>query len=181
MKKIALGVVLLAIVVGVSYVKSLRYHSQTTTAYEHGKQEGAKKAIQYQARLDSLSYFIEQQEDSFAQSVLMKEAAYRNTHDSLLRIIDSTRNGMDSLKKVLEMYQKQARTKEARGEATGQKLSRHEQILRYYKKRCTSLPTDLTPYEKRVALAEIREETAQKFSISLQEFDKIRTDNKLDY
>jgi hypothetical protein len=181
MKKVALGVVLLAIVVGVSYFKSLRHHSQTTTEYERGKQEESEKTIQDRAKLDSLSYFIERQEDSFAQSLGMREMAYRLTCDSLLKIIDSGRTGIDSLKKELDLYQKQAQTKEPVVGATGQKSSRHEQILSYYKKRCHSLPTDLTPYEKKVALAEIREETAQKFSISLQELDNIRSDSKLDY
>jgi len=65
--------------------------------------------------------------------------------------------------------------------AVTQKERTQEQILSYYKKRYRALPKDLSPYEKRVALAEIRDETAQKFSIPLSELDEIRTDNELDY
>ena len=181
MKKVVLGIVLLAIVIGVGYVRSLRHQSQKATAYERGKQEGAEVATEYQGKLDSLDYVVEQQRIEFAQSVWMKEMIYRSMYDSLAKIIDSGKRREDSLKKELTLSQQQAGTEDASVGSTRRKASRHEQILGYYKKRYQSLPKDLSPYEKRVALAEIRDETAQKFAISQRELDKIRSDNKLDY
>jgi len=184
MRKVGLfitGILLLAVVIGVSYFKSLRTQTRTTQAYEQGKQEEARTIQQYRARLDSLSYLIEQQRDEYNQSIWMREMAYRLTYDSLLRALEASYAREDSLKKELASLRKSRKKPTARISSSGRTSARHEQILSYYKKRYQSLPKDLSPYEKKVALAEIREETAQKFSITLQELNKIRQDNKLDY
>ena len=48
-------------------------------------------------------------------------------------------------------------------------------------KRYRNLPKDLTAYERRVALSEIREESADKFRITVAELNRIRKANKLTY
>ncbi len=47
------------------------------------------------------------------------------------------------------------------------------QIAKYYRERFDSLPANLTEYERTVAIAELKYETAAHFSISLSEFEKI--------
>jgi hypothetical protein len=175
------GIILLAVVIGVSYYKSVRNETRTLEAYEQGKQEEAATREQYRARLDSLTYLIEQQRDEHNQSVWMREMAYRLTYDSLLKALEESYTREDSLKNELASLKKRGKKSNARISPSVRKSSRHEQILSYYRKRYQSLPKDLSPYERRVALAEIREETAQKFSITLQELDEIRRTGKLDY
>lgn len=184
MKKVFLAItaiILLGLVVGVGYIKSIRQKAQTTTAYEKGKQERAPEVIQYREKLDSLSYFYGQREVELAESIWLRELAYRSAYDSLAKIIDLEKSKRDSSKSGPEVAQARKEVGESSIDSTKNGLSRHKQILSYYKKRYQALPKDLSPYEKRVALAEIREQTAQKFSISLQELDNIRTDSKLDY
>ncbi|MEA1980558.1 MAG: hypothetical protein U9N54_06255, partial [candidate division Zixibacteria bacterium] len=59
--------------------------------------------------------------------------------------------------------------------------TKHQQILTYYKDRFKKLPADLSNYERRISLNEIKEETAQKFEISLVELKNIRAKYKLKY
>ncbi len=181
MKKALLAVILLAVVVSVSYIKLVRQKTQTTNAYQQGRQEHTQQLAQYQHKLDSLRYLIGHQEVEFAESVWMREMAYRSTYDSLIKIINLEKKGVDSLKGGFESAPSHKEVREAKADSSKRHLSMHMQILGYYKKRCQALPNDLSPYEKRIALAEIREQTAQKFSISLQELDNIRTDNKSDH
>jgi len=51
--------------------------------------------------------------------------------------------------------------------------SHRRRIADYYRDRFDSLPANLTEYERTVAIAELKYETAAHFSISLSEFEKI--------
>jgi hypothetical protein len=65
-----------------------------------------------------------------------------------------------------------------KSDATSQK---HKEILAYYKQRYQGLPNDLSAYERRIALSEIRQESADKFKISVTELNNIRKAYKLSY
>ena len=60
------------------------------------------------------------------------------------------------------------------------KSSEHE-ILAHYRQAVEKLPADLSPYERKVALRELRVETAGRFAISVETLDQIRQKNNLDY
>ena len=45
----------------------------------------------------------------------------------------------------------------------------------------SKLPSDLSDYEYRVSVDEIRAETAEKFSITVESLNKIRADNDVDF
>ncbi len=171
MKKVVLAVVFLAIIVALSYYSASTHKEQTQVAYEHGRQESAHQIESLNKRYNLLADSIAQQEVEAAKLVWQRELAYRSAYDSLVKAsnIEESKTGSRKVDFNSDAH------------LTEDGLLRHKQILGYYKKRYRDLPKDLSPYEKKVALAEIRDETARKFSISLEEFDKIRTENKLDY
>lgn len=182
MKKVVLALVFLALVVAVSYYGALMQKERTKAAYERGKKESALQIKEYAKRFDSLGYSVRRQELEAAESLWQRELAYRWAYDSLAKIVSLEKSKIDSAKMKSEPAQSNKEKTESRIDSTKEKsLLKHKQILSYYKKRYNALPKDLSPYEKRVALVEIRDETAHKFSIPLSELDKIRTDNKLDY
>ena len=182
MKKVVLALVFLALVVGVSYYGAVVQKERTKAAYERGKEESIHHIEEFTKRFDSLAHSVRRQEHEVAESLWQRELAYRRAYDSLARIVNLGESKVDSLKMKSEQVQLDKEKTDSRIDSTEEKRSlKHEQILSYYKKRYRDLPKDLSPYEKRVALVEIRDETAQKFSIPLSELDKIRADNKLDY
>ena len=182
MKKVVFALVFLALVVAVSYYRAVTQKERTQVAYERGKEESTHQVEEYAERFDSLAYSVRRQELEAAESLWQRELAYRWAYDSLARIINPEKSETDSLKTTTEPahYDKE-KTESGIDTTRENSLLRHKQILSYYKKRYRSLPKDLSPYEKKVALAEIRDETAQKFSIPLSELNKIRTNNELDY
>jgi hypothetical protein len=181
-KKVILALVFLALVVAVSYYGAVMQKERTKAAYERGKEESVHQIEEYAKRYDSLAYSFRRQELEVAESLWQRELAYRWAYDSLARIVGLEKGKTDLLKMKSESVQSDKEKTESGIYSTKEKSPlKHRQILSYYKMRCRALPEDLSPYEKRVALVEIRGETAQKFSIPLSELDKIRADNKLDY
>lgn len=180
MKKILLAVILLALVVTVSYVKSLRNTQSRDEAYREGKTEAARQLSDYELQVDSLRLAIGEKEVGFADSMVRTQAGYQSEVDSLADAVASRDKRIDELKTEL------SQTSKPKPKSTSRKVSdsiskEHERILSYYKKRFKNLPTDLTDYEKRVAINEIREETAQKYAITLAEFKSLRKKYKLNY
>ncbi|HVP06871.1 MAG TPA: hypothetical protein VMS71_03440 [Candidatus Acidoferrum sp.] len=179
MKKFLLALVLLAVIVVISIVRSTRDREDRQKLYKEGLDTGAAQAEVYRQRFDSLSGAVEQQKAHFA--------------DSLGRVSQSQNQLTDSLRGEL------ARKDQALSQATAKKRvsaakppvkprstdsldtsGKHAQlILSYYRKRLESLPKDLSDYEKKVALNEVREETAKKFSITETDLEKIRLANNL--
>ena len=181
MKKIVLAVAFLGLIVAASYYRAVTHKKQVKTAYEQGRTESAQQVIEYGKRFDSLAYSVRQQELEAAESLWYREFAYRIGYDSLTAAIEQKNSNIDSLKSELQQLREQKETKQIGKKPAKHKASEHEQILSYYKKRYRALPGDLSPYEMKVALREIRDETAQKFSVSLRELNKIRKDNNLEY
>ncbi len=179
MKKILVAIILLAVFVGVSYIKSIRQKKQTTAVYEQGRKESVEQQEKLRTRVDSLSYLIEQQEVEYAKSMWQREMAYSSANDSLAKMINSEK--ADSMDGDPESLQTAKETVSTSIESSETAFSRHKQILDYYQRQYQALPKDLSPYEKKVAMGEIKELTTQKFSISLKELNNIRKDNKLDY
>ncbi len=171
MKMILLGLVLLLVIVAVSYVKVSRLETRTAEAYQAGHAEASEKMADINELFDSALYVLEQQQVEAAESVLAREFAYRHTVDSLLETIVTKEQLVDSFQAALQRP----------AVSTTDSQSKDDRILSYYKARYLSLPKDLTDYERRVALTEIRQETARKFSISLKELKKLREANKLAY
>jgi hypothetical protein len=109
---------------------------------------------------------------AIADSLVKKDQTYQATIDSLKNALDKEKTATKNLASM------PTTVKKTTPEPT---ISKHEKILTYYKKRYANLPNDLSQYELKIALNEIREETSQKFAISLKELKDIRQKNKLSY
>lgn len=180
MKKILLAVILLALVVTVSYIKSVRKDEGRDTAYREGKTQSAAQLSDYEHQVDSLRLALGEKEVVFADSMVRARADYQSDMDSLSDVVDARD------KRIWDLKSQLSKTSKPKPKATSRKVSssvskKHEQILSYYKQRYKRLPTDLTDYEKKVAVNEIREETAQKYTITLAELKSLREKHKLNY
>jgi len=167
MKKIFLAILLLVIVIAVSYYQVHRQEAREQTRYEKGYEEGTRGVERLSGEVDSLRQVVDSQGLEFSGKLEQTEQAYSGTIDSLKEVV--------SLKEqeIIELQSLEKKDSSLSG--------KHALILTYYKKRYSELPGDLSNYERRVALTEIREETAQKFAITVSELDKIRKNNNLNY
>lgn len=195
MKKLLIAMVLIGLIIGVSYLKSAR---ESKLREEVARRTGER--IDDQVRdlrlaIDSLQSEITASRQKPADSAAHLNTAYRQRIDSLQALLDSQTTVVQTLRKKTAdnsgkqsktasstVSQKKSDTNSAAHKPDQRKLARlHERILKYYKKRYSNLPADLTRYERKVALDEIRKETAQHFAISTRELDRIRKENRLSY
>lgn len=177
MRKVLLVAALLALVVAVSYIKTAREHSLREDRYDRGFREGIQTSDQNVKEADSLRSAIAQQQLTFTDSLVNMEKNHRSEVDSLGGVIDKKDEAINTLKSGSSS----AATAKKVDSASNETISKHEEILKYYKKRFAQLPKDLSEYEKRIAANEIREETSLKFAISLSELREIRKKYKLSY
>ena len=178
-KKLLIAVILLAVVVGISYVKMVRADKRQAEAFEQGVQKSEDELFSAQVQLDSLRTVLADREVEVGSTLTASDAAHRLETDSL----SSTIAGLEKKIMGLEADLAKARTasKKPSVQTSQKKPSRHEQVLSYYKKRYQRLPQDLSSYEQKVALGEIRQETAKKFSITVAELNRIRSEHELTY
>ncbi|MDD3732594.1 MAG: hypothetical protein PHU88_09495 [candidate division Zixibacteria bacterium] len=167
MKKIFLAILLLIIVIAVSYYQVHRQEAREQNRYEKGYEEGTRGVERLSGEVDSLRQVVDRQELEFSGKFEQTEQAYADT--------------IDSLKEVVSLQEQKIMKLQSPDKKENSLTDKHALILSYYKKRYSELPGDLSNYEKRVALTEIREETAQKFAITVTELDKIRENNNLNY
>ena len=178
MKKIILAAVVLILIIGLSYIKTLRDYDRSRAFYNGGKADAAQELDDYKIEADSLKLAVGELQVVFADSLVKKDISYQSHIDSLEGVVDKQHEQISSLAAKATIRPATTSIKTASTKPT---ISKHEQILTYYKKRYTNLPKDLSDYEKRIAINEIREETSLKYSISLQELKKIREKYKLTY
>ncbi len=177
MRKFFIAIDLLVLVVAVSYLKAVRDQDKVEESYEKGQKASEFKALALESDVDSLHQYIGKQNVMYAESLTNQQVSHRRQIDSIAEIVDS-RDG-----KISELDQELKDTRGATKTVLGSKpkLTKHQELLSYYKKRFQSLPTDLTNYERKVAITEIRQETARKYSMSISELNRIREKNNLDY
>lgn len=181
-KKLLLALILLALLVGLSYVKIVRKNDQIDNAYTKGKHESENQLSRVQLDNDSLASLITKKESEYNDSILFMDLTYKSSTDSLTSQIDSLDNIVDKLlNKLNNTETKLAETNSSKESASKKSSIKHEQILTSYKKRYRSLPSDLSNYEKRIAIAEIRAETANQYKITVAELDRLRTNNNIDF
>jgi hypothetical protein len=184
LKKLLLGIVLLALLGAVSYLKVIRDSERQADAYLRGHEAGVLRAELSDAQTDSLEMLLAQK-DSLIE---IWQAALK---DSLQAGADSRAELTDSLAAVIALKEKEIASLKKKRTVTAQKsaskpsttvarTSDHE-ILAAYQQAVAKLPKDLSEYERNVALREIREETARKFAISTDRLNQIRKNNSLDY
>ena len=179
-RKVLLAVFLGAVLIGVSYFQLARDKQRTGDAYQKGRQAGEQQLGDLNKKFDSAKYSFENQQVEAAKLIWQRELAYQQALDSLKAGAGPAGKPADVRHGKVEAEQSEASQMQDSA-TTRSVLAIHQKILKFYEQRYESLPRDLSPYEKTVALREIRDETARQFSITLAELDKIRHDNNLDY
>lgn len=167
--------------VGLSYVKTLRNTNKRTEAFEKGKVVAGNELIQFKDRVDSLKIELGSKEVALADSIVKNKQFYQLYIDSLETNNSSLEDSISGLAKKLIAKVKQPVSKKSNSKIVNKTNNKHQKILSYYKDRYKKLPSDLSDYERRIALNEIKEETAQKFKISLAELRNLRNKFKLKY
>ena len=179
MKKLLGAIVLIVVILVVSYAKIIRQDRRVDDAHQDGLQLGSAARAASEQEADSLTELIEGYVLSLTDSQRVWSERNQAETDSLTAIIASRdeviKAWTDSQQAVEESL---ANAPQYQKPAT---MYSHREILAYYKERYRALPKDLSPYETRIALAEIRTESARKFSISVDELDKIRESNSIEY
>ncbi len=175
MKKAIVAICLLIIVAGVTYVKVVRGTAQRQISWDEGRKEATGELLAYRQAVDSLQYLIEQQEVAFRDSLSHRDSTYQAGIDSLMIVLDSMWAQTDGEVDSTEGESGTPTDAEIADDAV------HREIIAYYEKLYQELPNDLSVYERKVALHEIRLETAQNFSISLNELKALRSRYELTY
>ena len=180
-RKILIAFVLLVILAGFSYLKTSRDYAKQDNIYEKSKSEISadtrSEIDKYQKSIDSLSNLMVTNDTSYNNSLTAQKNKYESQLDSLENIIDK------QSAKITQLTKRPAKKTKtvSKTRKKSKQLSQHEKIYRYYKKRYADLPNDLSTYERKIALSEIRDETVSKFSISQKELSKIRKEYNLNY
>jgi hypothetical protein len=177
MKKLLLSVALLAVIVAVSYFKVIRQDARTSSAADSVLTEQQSQADFWQRRIDSLQTELKHSRAALIDSLHRIDSLRGHELDSLTEEVLARDEKIGALTKDLEA----SRAKLTSAPTKPKKRATSHEVLAYYKKKYQSLPADLSPYERRIAVDEIREETAEAFKISLAELTKMRKDNKLQY
>lgn len=180
-KKIIIVTVLLLLMVGLSYVKTLRDTAKRSEAFEDGKATGGVELVLFKDKVDSLKIELGSKEVALADSIIRNKQYYQSFIDSLETDNTTLLDSISGLSIKLTAIEKQSETKKSNRKISNQLNNKHQKVLAYYKDRYKKLPSDLSKYERRIALNEIKEETADKFKISLAELRDIRDKYKLKY
>ena len=166
MKKALLAFVLLILVVAVSYIKAVRQEERVDSFFQLVKKTTQLEVLAIQSKADSLRTRLGQQEVGHSESVLVRNKLMQKNLDSLSGVIK------DKSATITDLKKKTAKSTSA--QKSNDTQHRHRELLAFYKKRYQSLSRDLTDYELKVAVSEIRQETASKYLISLTELNRLR-------
>ncbi|KAA3633852.1 MAG: hypothetical protein DWP97_08250 [Calditrichaeota bacterium] len=174
-KKIVLLLLLLILLGGVSYYKTIRDKDKIDDVYKQVKSETVRENIQYQNVIDSLNLLIDETKEKMSDASETDSIKFQTEIDSLEQLVTS------QAEKITDLQKKQQIAKKTTTKKKPRQLSAHEKIANYYKQRYSDLPKDLSVYEKKIAVSEIRQETIDKFSISTSELNTIRKKYNLSY
>jgi hypothetical protein len=191
-KRIILAVLLLAVVAAVSYIKSVRGTSGGNDGSSAGGTQGNALSYagdegidDYAETIDSLRRVIDARDSLVADSLEAGRLAWGRKVDSLFEKLDS----LDCLIDELYLARAAADSSEAEADsvaavdsaALAAAEAQREEIVEHYRRLYEDLPDDLSAYERRVALYEIRLQTARHYDISLGRLKEIRSESGLSY
>lgn len=179
MRKVLLTVLILALLAGLTYVKTVEDRRSNRSSFDEGRRSGLGEVTTVLTERDSLRTTITAEREALGDSLSRHTMLFQTALDSLELALCETIESVDSLES--ELASRPAQVTAAKPPAVDPIKEGHTKILAYYKNRYGNLPQDLSNYERRIAVNEIREETADKFSISLGELEKIRRANNIQY
>jgi uncharacterized membrane protein len=183
---VVIALVLLGLVLGVSYIKALRADSDQDRLYHQAGQELSQQlkrqlddSLSHHRRtLDSITQDVSRQQLDFLAVLNRAALKHRSDVDSLSAEVARRDSVIDSISVRVGSTQAPEQVnatsdKPAELSAAEKQQQREKAIIDHYQKRYQSLPRDLSAYERRVALGEVRSETASKFGLSLSELDTL--------
>jgi len=179
MKKIFIGFLLIVALIAVSYYNANRTDIRTKQRYQDGYAKGTSEAAIQKARADSIQSAMNQTRVQFEDSLKILALTNSTVIDSLTQTIAAKDKELVKQAERRKLASRKTDTGSKSKNAVTKSGVSHAQILEYYRKKLGELPTDLSPYERSLALSEIRDQTSRKFSISAQDFQKIREDSNL--
>ncbi len=187
MKKILVGIFLVAVLAAVVYLQISRDAEKRSTAYRQGYRTGVDSLKNNQPDFDSVTQLLDRErralavyKAAMADTLSTRDSLYDCTVDSLSEKIEAQRADIGKLKQKSLASKSPATTEN--GPKNGQNnLASHRDILAHYKMAMAKLPADLSPYEYQVAVTEVRTETAAKFSITVDRLNEIRKANNIDF
>ena len=183
MKKFLLGVSLFVAVVAVSYLKATYSSQDKRRLVTELQEQRSADSLRALASIDSLGQLLEQLRFSLDEFIAEQEQSKGKDADSLGLIVEKQSSRIKRLTGDLRSAQKEitdlgTKTESKTVTRTGPDV---KAIARYYQKRLEKLPVDLSDYERRVMIDEIRDKTITRFSITPGQFDRIREERKLDF
>ncbi len=173
MKRVVTALFLLAVVVGVSWVKTKWDSKQTRKRVDEETTVLEGKMRRLRGTVDSLQMVLtasREQLDSLEGSV--RPEVFTAMLDSLNTIIDSQKAVLANLNDSLALVKKRLVTVRAKTKKKVGNLN-HREALAFLKNKSRQFPHDLTAYERRVALQELKQETARRFSLSDTQVEKL--------
>jgi len=174
LSKLLLSLVLVIMIVAVSYIQAVRRQEKVDNSFQLGKKVSQQEILKLESRADSLRTQLGNLNVVYGDSLLAIDKSRQRSADSLAELISTQEKSITELKKKVG-------AKPAVSKKSDNASKRHLELLACYKKRYESLPSDLTEYERKAAVSELRQETASKYSISLVEFNRIRNSYKVTY
>jgi len=173
--KLTLSIVLLILIVAVSYIQAVRRQTKVDNSFQLGIKASQKDVLELKSATDSIKTLMGDLEVKHGESLLVRDKIFQKNVDSLSKIITVQE------KSIIELKKKGKTDKPSTSQNQIDFERRHRELLAYYKKRYEALPADLTECERKVAISEIRQETAGKYSITSSEFNRIRELYELTY
>lgn len=175
MGKLLLSSVLLIMIVTVSYLQAVRRQAKVDNSFQLGVKSNQKDDLEQRSFTDSLETGMGEQEVVQDGNPLQHDKLFNKDSDSLTNIINMQNPPISELMKKEEDIE----VTDTVGKAGTERS--HLELLAYYKERYDSLPKDLSENKRNKAISEIRQETANKFSITIVELNRIRHLYKLNY
>lgn len=187
MKKLLVGILLLAVLSAVIYLQTRRESTHKSAAFREGYRTGADSVRAGRPDYDSLTELLAQERQALADykatmadSLTRLDTTYKQRLDSVSRVKDSQRTesqrpGETTLTTASPpLTGKKAKAPSSSGVS-------HQEILDHYRLAMAKLPSDLSAYEYQVAVTEVRTETASRYSITVDRLNQIRKEHNLDF
>ncbi len=191
--RVILVICLLLVVVAVSYIKNVRGSSDSEGVELASEGQMIETPIaattepdqlaEYEDNVDSLHSLIDRLDADYAESLSQRDLEYGRRIDSLFDVLDSVECELDShylsSAEAPTIVAEEADAEPVVDVAT--QKSRRDEVIEFYKSQYANLPGDLTAYERKVSLYEIRLKTAKKFQLTLTELKQMRDEGVLNY
>ncbi len=173
------GIAVLVVLIAVAATLVWRQSDREASAFQEGQRSvdslAAELAARFTADSTALVDSLMAWQDSLAMVRLQLESSAIDQRrvDSLTTVISDREEAIDRLETSLATVRSEYQAARAENERD----RRDQEALDYYRSRIERLPSDLSAYERRVALTEISQEVQTRFRLSTADLTALQ--NKL--